>query len=92
VSLSEALAKAGGLADDSADPQAVFLLRYENTAVVTALGEPAMPGAGSGWSPVAYRLDLADVRSYHLAQRFPVRDKDIILCRQRPGHAARKGQ
>ena len=77
VFLSEALAQAGGLADDRADPQAVFLLRYEKAALVKALGEPAVAG-GDGWSPVAYRLDLSDVRSYHLAQQFPLRDKDII--------------
>ena len=29
LSLSEALAKAGGLLDDRVDPRAVFLFRYE---------------------------------------------------------------
>jgi polysaccharide biosynthesis/export protein len=73
--LNEVLAKGGGLDDTSADPRAVYLLRYENGPVATALGEP---GPGNGPVPVAYRLDLSQVASYHLAQRFPVRDKDIV--------------
>jgi polysaccharide biosynthesis/export protein len=32
-----------------------------------------------GISPVAYRFDFADASAYHLAERFPVRDKDIIF-------------
>jgi polysaccharide export outer membrane protein len=79
LSLSEALAKAGGLLDDRADPQAVFLFRYEPAAVVRALGQPLAGAAPGGLSPIVYRLDLSEAKSYHLAQRFPVRDKDIIF-------------
>lgn len=75
VFLSEALAKGGGLNDSQADPRAVYLLRYENGAVARAIGAPEI---GNQPVPVAYRLDLSDVASYHLAQRFPLRDKDII--------------
>jgi polysaccharide export outer membrane protein len=73
--LNEVLAKGGGLEDSSADPRAVYLLRYENGRVVRALGEP---DPGNQPVPVAYRLDLENVASYHLAQRFPVHDKDIV--------------
>jgi polysaccharide biosynthesis/export protein len=73
--LTEALAKGGGLDDSNADPRAVYLLRYEDGTVAKALGEP---DPGSRPVPVAYRLDLSQVASYHLAQRFPVRDKDIV--------------
>ena len=31
-----------------------------------------------GSTPVVYRLDLRDAKSYFLAQRFPIEDKDII--------------
>jgi polysaccharide export outer membrane protein len=79
LSLSEALAKAGGLLDDRADPQAVFLFRYEPAPVVRALGQPLAGGAPGDLSPIVYRLDLREAKSYHLAQRFPVRDKDIIF-------------
>jgi polysaccharide export outer membrane protein len=75
VFLNEALAKGGGLNDAQADPRAVYLLRYENDAVAKALGEPV---AGNQPVPVAYRLDLSEVASYHLAQRFPLRDQDIV--------------
>lgn len=79
LTLAEALAKAGGLLDDRADPRAVFLLRYEPISVVRALGQPVATGAPDGVSPIVYRLDLNDAKSYPLAREFPVRDKDIIF-------------
>lgn len=79
LSLTEALAKAGGLLDQRADPRAVFLFRYEPVDTVRALGQPIAAKAPRGLSPVAYRLDLQEARSYLLAKRFPVQDKDIIF-------------
>ena len=79
LSLSEALAKAGGLLDDRADPRAVFLFRYEPVAIVRALGQPIASRAPDGVSPIVYRLDLSDAKSYPLAREFPVYDKDIIF-------------
>jgi len=79
LSLAEALAKAGGLLDDRADPRAVFLFRYEPVGVVRALEQPIATGAPEGFSPVVYRLDLSDAKSFPLAREFPVRDKDIIF-------------
>ncbi len=79
LSLSEALARAGGLLDEAADPRAVFLFRYEPVGLVRALGQPIATGAPDGISPVVYRLDLKEAKSYLLAGRFPVHDKDIIF-------------
>lgn len=79
LSLTEALAKAGGLLDYRADPRAVFLLRYEPVGLVRALGQPIAAGAQDGLSPIVYRLDLKEAKSYLLARRFPVHDKDIIF-------------
>ncbi len=79
LSLTEALAKAGGLLDDRADPRAVFLFRYEPVSLVQALGQPIATGAPAGLSPIVYRLDLKEASSYLLARRFPVHDKDIIF-------------
>ena len=79
LSLTEALAKAGGLLDDRADPRAVFLFRHEPVSLVQALGQPIATGARDGLSPIVYRLDLKEAESYLLARRFPVHDKDIIF-------------
>jgi polysaccharide export outer membrane protein len=66
LSLAEAVARAGGPTDSSADPSAVFLFRYD----------PAL--AGSGEAPVIYRLNMMQPVNYFLSQRFSVRDKDVI--------------
>jgi polysaccharide export outer membrane protein len=78
MTLVEALGKAGGLQDLRSDPAGVFLLRYEPPNVVNALGRPQLRTGPEGQTPVVYRLDLRDARSYFLAQRFPLADKDII--------------
>jgi polysaccharide export outer membrane protein len=79
LSLSEALAQSGGLLDEKADPRAVFLFRYEPDAVVQALGQPLATQTPKGVSPVAYRFDLKDPKSYLWAKEFPVQDKDIVF-------------
>jgi polysaccharide export outer membrane protein len=79
LTVSEALAKSQGLRDDLANPNGVFLFRYEPIGVVRALDQPIATRAQDGVSPVVYRFDLADANTYFLADRFPVRDKDIIF-------------
>ena len=78
MTLVEALGKAGGLQDLRSDPAGVFLFRYEPPQVVTALGRPQLRTGPEGATPVVYRLDLREARSYFLAQRFPLEDKDVI--------------
>ena len=71
-------AKAGGLQDLRSDPEGVFLFRFEPPRIVKRLGRPQLNSGPDSGSPVVYRLDLRDARSYFLAQRFPIEDKDII--------------
>jgi polysaccharide biosynthesis/export protein len=78
MTLIEALAKAGGLQDQRADPAGVFLFRFEPPRIVKALGRPQLGSGPEGSTPVVYRLDLRDAKSYFLAQRFPIEDKDIV--------------
>src|SRR5947208_4404206 len=78
MTLVEALAKAGGLQDLRSDPAGVFLFRFEPPPVINALGRPQLLTGPDESSPVVYRLDLSDAKSYFLAQRFPIHDKDII--------------
>jgi polysaccharide export outer membrane protein len=67
VSLAEAVARAGGPNDNSADPSAVFLFRFD-----------APREAGSAEVPVIYRLNMMNPASYFLSQRFAMHDKDVI--------------
>lgn len=66
LTLAEAIARSGGLADDRADATGVFVFRYE-------------AGADGAPKPVIYRLNLLDPRSYFLSQRFAMREKDVLL-------------
>ncbi|KPF62111.1 hypothetical protein IP88_15290 [alpha proteobacterium AAP81b] len=65
VSLAEAIARAGGPLDERADARGVFLFRFETK-----------DGAEV---PVIYRLDLINPQAYFAAQRFLVRDKDVLF-------------
>jgi polysaccharide export outer membrane protein len=68
VSIAEAVARIGGPADTQADPKAVYLFRY--AAIVGPNGIVSQP--------VIYRLDMMNPASYFLAQKFMMRDKDVI--------------
>ncbi len=76
LSLADALARIGGPLDERADPNAVFLFRFEETETARALGIRPRPDARS--SPVLYRLDLMDPTSYFLAQHFTMKNQDLI--------------
>ena len=76
LSLAEALARIGGPLDERADPNAVFLFRFENPQVAAGLGMPVPRGARA--APVVYQLDMMNPTSYFLAQRFAMKDKDLV--------------
>ncbi len=78
LDLAQAIAKAGGLLDLRADPEGVFLFRFEPPAVVNALGTPHLATQSGGYSPVVYHLNLRQVDGYFLAERFPMEDNDLI--------------
>jgi polysaccharide biosynthesis/export protein len=78
ISLTEAVAKAGGLSDERADPQGVFLFRFEPRSVAVNLGPVPANLADDAPVPVVYRLDLTKAGTYFLAQNFDVRDHDIL--------------
>jgi len=78
LDLAQAIAKAGGLRDERADPEGVFLLRFEPPTVVRALGVPDLAKHVGGDSPVLYHLNLRQVDGYFLAAGFPVENNDLI--------------
>jgi polysaccharide export outer membrane protein len=78
LSLSEALAKAGGLVDQRANPQ-VFLYRMEPRDVVERMGvDTGKFPPNAKYIPTVYRANFRDPSVFFVAQRFPMRNKDAI--------------
>lgn len=93
VSLAEAVARVGGLDDSRANPEAVFLFRFENRADIGLIGlapddaappSPTTPGAVANGVPVVYRVNMRDPQTYFAMQRFTMRDKDLIYIANAP--------
>jgi polysaccharide export outer membrane protein len=78
LTLAEAIAKAGGLLDDRADPGWVFLYRAERQDVAREL-DSRCPVVDGPYIPVVYELNLRDPSSVFLATHFPMRNKDVIF-------------
>jgi polysaccharide export outer membrane protein len=77
ITLAEAVAKAGGLRDDFADPASVFLYRGETRDVAEAMGIDCSKFQGP-IIPVIYNLNLRNPGSYFLATTFEMRNKDVL--------------
>ena len=88
INLAQALARAGGLQDQRANPSGVFIFRFEDPA---ALGEAA-PGRTTidGKVPVVYRVDLKDPASFFMAQDFPMRNRDVLYVANAPAAELQK--
>jgi polysaccharide export outer membrane protein len=79
LSLNEAVAKAGGLLDNRANPGQVFLYRMEFRETLQALKVDLrrFPSAQK-FIPTVYRANFRDPSSFFFAQGFPMRHKDVI--------------
>lgn len=78
LSLAEAVAKAGGLLDDRANPGAVFLYRRESHATARRYGID-VSRYPDGSVPIVYNINLRDPRSFFVAQRMDMRSKDVLF-------------
>jgi polysaccharide export outer membrane protein len=65
MTLAEAVASAGGVNPNTGDPAAIFVFRY----VTDSSGQTR---------PVVYHVNMMRVGAYFLAQRFAMRDKDVL--------------
>jgi polysaccharide export outer membrane protein len=79
LSLNEAMAKAGGLLDNRANPGQVFLYRMEFRETLEALNVDLKKfPVTQRLIPTVYRANFRDPSSFFFAQGFPMRNKDII--------------
>ncbi|PYD74843.1 hypothetical protein CFR71_12635 [Novacetimonas pomaceti] len=76
LSLAEGLSRVGGPLDQQADPNAVYLFRFEDRNIAGRLGLQMDPGQQN--IPVVYQLDMMNAQNYFLAQQFPMKNKDLI--------------
>ncbi len=84
ISLEEAIAKAQGLLDLRADPEGVFVLRYEPVAVVRNFPGLTPAQAALNLVPVIYYTNMREPRALFLARKFAVHDKDIVYVSNSP--------
>jgi len=84
VTLAEALARAGGLDDNTANAGGIFLFRYEDSTVAEMIS-PGNKLIVPGYRvPVVYRLDLNQASGFFLGRHFEMRDKDILFIANHP--------
>ncbi|EGG77816.1 Capsule polysaccharide export protein BexD [Gluconacetobacter sp. SXCC-1] len=76
LTMAEAVARVGGPVESRADPNGIYVFRYENADVLRRLGLPVDEKASV--APVVYQLDMMNPSNYFLAQKFMMRDKDLI--------------
>ncbi len=84
MNLSEALANAGGLLDERADPRGIFVFRVEQIARVRAACPDCDLGAYGAFVPVVYRLDMSHAAAFFASQRFQLADHDIVFVANSP--------
>jgi polysaccharide export outer membrane protein len=78
MTLSEAVATAGGLLDVQADPGSVFLYRREPRELAEKLGVDCSKIDGPT-VPIVYSVSFSDPAGYFLASRFQMRNKDTLF-------------
>jgi polysaccharide export outer membrane protein len=79
VNLSEAVGKAGGLIDNQADPDAVFMYRAEPRDVAERLGVDVSNFPGASVIPVIFSINFRDPGAFFLATKIQMRNGDIIF-------------
>lgn len=91
--LLQALAQGGGLRDDVASVEAIYLFRYEVDAVARGLlGEAALEGypLTPEGRPIIYKLDMTNPAGIFAARQFKMRDGDTIVATHAPLTELRK--
>ncbi len=83
MSLTEAVAKAGGLLSVSANPQAVFVFRMEPRPALASMGVDTSKYT-QPLVPTVYNVDWSRSDGFFLANDFYIRNKDVIFISEHP--------
>jgi polysaccharide biosynthesis/export protein len=89
ITLAQALGRAGGLLDTRADPQGVFVFRFEDAQALVWPHPPSSITA-DGQVPVVYRINLRDPSALFVMQSFPISNKDVLYVSNAPASDLQK--
>ncbi len=78
ITLAQGLARAGGLIDTRANPEGVFIFRFEAANALTWPRQPALT-TPEGLVPVVYRVDLRNPNTFFVMQNFAIQNKDVVF-------------
>ncbi len=92
LSLADALAKAGGLEDDRANAQAIFVYRFEPSSQKDATDESGRPVVrpasfnvpAAAATPTVYLLNLTNPAGYFYANKFRIHNEDTLFVSNSP--------
>lgn len=82
LTLAQALGRIGGLQDMRADPRGVFVFRWETPQQARALSLTVPPEVAR--VPVIYQVNLQDPQTLFAAQRFEMRNSDVVYIANSP--------
>lgn len=85
ITLAQALGRIGGLKEDRANVRGVFVFRLEQPEVVGVTPGDGTRLTNDGRVPIIYRVDMAKPETLFLAQKFAIRDKDVLYISNAPG-------
>lgn len=83
MNLTEAIAKAGGLNTNRADPRSVFVFRREPKAILARLGVDVSRYATDDVSTV-FNVDLSSADGFFLGDAFQLHNRDIVVISDAP--------
>lgn len=93
VNLLEAIALAGGGADERIDARGYFVFRYEEPEIVADLLTPerfhqlqanGLRPDKEGRFPIVYRFDMSAADSLITGQCFPIKNRDVVYASRHP--------
>src|SRR5690606_20321327 len=77
ITLAQAMARAGGLNDNRADAEGVYLFRFEKKEALD-LTHKKVTYTPDGKVPVVYRVNMKDPATFFVAQTFPIEHGDVL--------------
>lgn len=84
MTLSQALANAGGLLDSRSDPAGVFIFRYEPENIARLLRPDSHAIQPGRLTPIVFRLNMNNPNSLFAAQNFGMANRDFLYVSNAP--------